>query len=195
MSRRSPAPEDRKRDPDRTREKILAAAVEEFSEHGFAGARVNSIAKRAGVNQQLISYYFDGKAGLYEALTHRWRESSQELRPLDTPVAEVVSSFVADTPELRQWARLLAWEGLTGAADDGSDFFAGMVAEIKQRQANGELSKNFDSGYLALIVFAATLAPVTLPHVASAMTGRAADAPEFVAEFRAQLRLLLERMR
>ena len=32
---------------------------------GLAGARVNDIADRAGVNKQLISYYFGGKEGLF----------------------------------------------------------------------------------------------------------------------------------
>jgi TetR/AcrR family transcriptional regulator len=31
------------------------AAVTEFGEHGYAGARISAIASRAGVNQQLIS--------------------------------------------------------------------------------------------------------------------------------------------
>ena len=38
--------------------------IAEFSAKGFAGARVSEIAARAGVNQQLIAYYFDGKQGL-----------------------------------------------------------------------------------------------------------------------------------
>ena len=62
----------------------LDAAVVEFSEHGFSGARISAIAARAGVNQQLISYYFDGKEGLYRALQDRWRvisaDTSQALR-------------------------------------------------------------------------------------------------------------------
>ena len=40
--RRSPRGEDRKRDPERTRERILDAAVAEFGEHGFAGARISA---------------------------------------------------------------------------------------------------------------------------------------------------------
>jgi AcrR family transcriptional regulator len=71
--RRSPRGQDRKRDPERTRERILDAAVVEFGEHGFAGARISAIAGRAGVNEQLISYYFDSKEGLYRTLQERWR--------------------------------------------------------------------------------------------------------------------------
>jgi len=54
--------------PDR-RTRILQAAREEFGARGFDGARVARIARRAGVNKQLIFYYFDTKAGLYDAVT------------------------------------------------------------------------------------------------------------------------------
>jgi len=46
---------------------ILRAARREFGSHGFAGARVDHIARRAGVNKQLIYYYFGSKNGLFRA--------------------------------------------------------------------------------------------------------------------------------
>ena len=46
---------------------ILAAARSEFGSAGYAGARVERIAKKAGVNKQLIFYYFGSKQGLYRA--------------------------------------------------------------------------------------------------------------------------------
>ena len=54
-----------------TRERIMLAAKSEFAERGFAGARMGSIAKSAGVNQALIHYYFDNKENLYLELLHR----------------------------------------------------------------------------------------------------------------------------
>jgi TetR/AcrR family transcriptional regulator len=50
---------------------ILAAARVEFSANGLSGGRVNRIAERAGVNKQLIFYYFGSKAGLYQAIIER----------------------------------------------------------------------------------------------------------------------------
>ncbi len=47
---------------------ILSAAREEFGQHGFAGARVDRIARRAGVNKQLIFYYFGSKQGLFRSV-------------------------------------------------------------------------------------------------------------------------------
>lgn len=49
-----------------SRDVIQAAAAEEFREFGFHGARVNRIASRAGLNKQLIYYYFGSKRGLYD---------------------------------------------------------------------------------------------------------------------------------
>jgi TetR/AcrR family transcriptional regulator len=52
---------------DRTRSKILRAAVREFSTHGLSGARTDTIAKSAKVNKALLYYYFKSKQGLYAA--------------------------------------------------------------------------------------------------------------------------------
>jgi len=54
-------------DQNAARSAILVAARSEFSAKGLAGARVNEIAARAGVNKQLIYYYFGSKEELYRA--------------------------------------------------------------------------------------------------------------------------------
>ncbi|WP_202638829.1 TetR/AcrR family transcriptional regulator [Bailinhaonella thermotolerans] len=115
--RRSPG--ERKRDPERTRERILEAATEEFGEKGYAGARVSAIARRAGVNAQLISYYFDGKAGLYRALSQRWEALSSDISRDDAPLDEVVAAFVTASQGNRAWTRLLAWENLASEETPG----------------------------------------------------------------------------
>ncbi len=58
MTHRSPPAPDR----------LLDAALQEFAEHGKAGARTQRIAERAGVNKQLIHYYYKTKSGLYAAV-------------------------------------------------------------------------------------------------------------------------------
>ena len=55
------------RDPAQTSAAILAAAVHEFSQKGYGGARINEIAKRAGANKRMIYHYFGGKEALYLA--------------------------------------------------------------------------------------------------------------------------------
>lgn len=46
-------------------EAILLAAMEEFSQKGVYGARMQAIADRAGVNKALLHYYFRSKERLY----------------------------------------------------------------------------------------------------------------------------------
>lgn len=58
-----------KKENDRdSRQRILDAALDVFYEAGFDGARVDMIAKRAGVNQALIYYYFKSKEELFTEL-------------------------------------------------------------------------------------------------------------------------------
>jgi len=54
-----------KRDPDATRQRILEAAIREFSAQGYSGARVDMICKRARANPRMIYHYFGDKDGLY----------------------------------------------------------------------------------------------------------------------------------
>jgi TetR/AcrR family transcriptional regulator len=57
-----------RRNPAATRQKLLAAARREFAASGLAGARVDEIAARAGVNKQLVYNYFGDKDALYLAV-------------------------------------------------------------------------------------------------------------------------------
>jgi len=57
-----------RRDPAATRRKLLTAARREFAKNGLAGARVDEIAARAGVNKQLVYHHFGDKDALYLAV-------------------------------------------------------------------------------------------------------------------------------
>jgi AcrR family transcriptional regulator len=56
------------RDPDSTSAAILEAAVEEFTERGYEGARVDNIAARAAINKRMLYHYFGNKQALYVAV-------------------------------------------------------------------------------------------------------------------------------
>ena len=67
-ARRSNGTRPQRRDPVATRGKLLTAARREFARSGLAGARVDEIAARAGVNKQLVYHYFGDKDALYLAV-------------------------------------------------------------------------------------------------------------------------------
>lgn len=50
--------------------RILDAAMEVFAEAGYEGARVDEIAKRAGVNKAMVYYRIGDKKTLYEEVIH-----------------------------------------------------------------------------------------------------------------------------
>jgi TetR/AcrR family transcriptional regulator len=195
--RRSPRGTDRKRDPERTRERLLDAALIEFGDHGYAGARISAIARRAGVNQQLISYYFDGKEGLFRALRSRWQEVSTQAGAPERPLADVVAGFLRLNAEYRAWARILIWGALAdngaGPADD-HQFFHDMVDDLRRRQAAGEIAGEFDPGHLMLVLYGAVLAPTVVPQIAELFTGLDPASEEFRAAYAAQLKLVIARL-
>lgn len=55
--------------------RLLDAALAEFAAHGRAGARTQRIALAAGVNKQLIHYYFRTKDGLHAAVLEHAAEA------------------------------------------------------------------------------------------------------------------------
>jgi AcrR family transcriptional regulator len=52
-------------------DQILTAAALEFAERGYAGARVDRIARRAAVNKAMLYYHFKSKQQLYRTLLRR----------------------------------------------------------------------------------------------------------------------------
>ena len=99
--------------------RIVAAARDEFAKRGLAGARVEQIARRAGVNKQLVFYYYHSKRGLFQAvLTQAATQLEGALaafalpagRPLDRlrVALDALFDLLASHPEL---ATLLAQSG------------------------------------------------------------------------------------
>jgi AcrR family transcriptional regulator len=98
-------------DPKGSREKILGAALDEFAEYGVAGARVDRIARSAGINKAMIYYHFDSKEDLYlkvletqvvarvAAMVQRF-ESAEGLEGILEFIAESYYTFLAPDSKL-----------------------------------------------------------------------------------------------
>lgn len=71
MARHKPAAEGGYQRGEKTRARIIEAALVVFGERGYEGASTRDIAAAAGVNAPAIQYYFDGKEGVYlECVEH-----------------------------------------------------------------------------------------------------------------------------
>ena len=192
--RRSPKPQERQRDPERTKKLILEAATAEFAAHGYAGARIGAIANRAGVNQQLISYYFGGKEGLYEAISERWRERQEELSAPGIPMSEQIRQYALEALRNPDGVRLLAWSGLEYAGpetdpdqESRSRQLQGDVNEVRELQLAGKLPKEVDPACLMVMLMAAAMATTTLPHVIEGICQVDPRSPEFVNHYADQV--------
>ncbi|MGW4210191.1 TetR/AcrR family transcriptional regulator [Lentzea sp. NPDC004789] len=191
--RRSPTSSERKRDPERTRARILEAAAAEFGAKGYAATRTTDIAARAGVNKQLISYYFGGKEGLYKELATSWHTTAAEMAHEAQPLDVVLASFVATA--LTDQGRLWAWSNLAGDSPPTDEaFLRAQVDQLRARQAKGELPADLDPGMLLLALMAAAAAPLTLRQTASQITGEDPATPEFAQKYAEQLSLLVRHL-
>lgn len=191
--RRSPSASERKRDPERTRARILEAAAAEFGAKGYAATRTTDIAARAGVNKQLISYYFGGKEGLYKEIATSWHHDAAEMASQEQPLDQVLANFVATT--LTDQGRLWAWSNLAGDSPPTDEaFLRNQVEQMRDRQKAGELPADLDPGFLLLVLMAAASAPLTLRHTASQITGEDPATPEFASKYAEQLALLVRHL-
>ncbi|MHC4640184.1 MAG: TetR/AcrR family transcriptional regulator [Planctomycetota bacterium] len=71
-------------------DRLLDAAEQLFSEHGFDGASVRDIASAAGCNIAAVNYYFGGKDKLY---TEVWRRQLVQMRDTRLKAIEQVMSI------------------------------------------------------------------------------------------------------
>ena len=75
--------------PERTRQNLLKAAQNVFSEKGFSGARVDEIARKARANKAMIYYHFGTKEELYQTvLLDLFAGILQEVARLGRDVAD-----------------------------------------------------------------------------------------------------------
>src|SRR5215467_6897804 len=101
------------RDPQRTRTRILAAALAEFSAEGFAGARVARIARRARINKRMLYHYFGDKEDLFrEIFDRKIGERSGWVTEAPADLGASLAAWFEMACEDRDFIRLIQWEAL-----------------------------------------------------------------------------------
>lgn len=177
----TPIRKDRKRNPEVTRAAILHAALEEFSEVGHSGARVDRIAARAGVSKPMIYDYFGDKDAVYAAAL---REAYVQIRQgemtleLDTlSPEEAVRALVHFTMNHfwnNPWfIRMLNTENLMGGdtirnLDDVTEIQSVLLRRVTEILRRGNATGLFRSGIdpVELYIFIASVCwfPISNMH-------------------------------
>ncbi|BBY02747.1 TetR family transcriptional regulator [Mycobacterium seoulense] len=125
--------------------RILAAARDEFAEHGWAGTAIRAVARTADVDPALIYHYFGSKEGLLDAATtppQKWLDAvaatwatpkadlgRQLIRTVlgtwaDEEVGPILRAVVltaAHEDKTREKLRLIVERGLIGGSSLGAD--------------------------------------------------------------------------
>ena len=177
------------RNPERTRERILAAALKEFSAKGFAGARVDFIARRAAINKRMLYHYFGNKEALFKAVLRRKISERQTwAETLSGDPAESLTFWFEAACKDADWVRLLEWEALQGDrhklidAKNRRTATAGGLLRVRQRQKRGQITAEFDPRHVMLAMRSLTMFPAAFPQLTRLIMGRPVSDPRFQQE-------------
>ena len=189
----------RPRNADLTRARIVAAARREFGRSGFAGARIGTIARTAGVNSSLIFYYFENKEGLYRAVSER---------RLATYAPPAQSQDIFDWPlwlfglaeETQDAVRFVLREGIDAEESHAvlpeqarrRESFLEQVERVRRVQQSGGLPSDLDTEHLTLFLYVLGVYPYVLPQIATLISGHAPEDPVFRAQFERFIRDLAD---
>ena len=105
-------PKWRRRKTDRPGE-IIAAALEEFADKGFAGAKLDDIARRAGVSKGSLYLYFETKEDIFRAVARAASARSLEAvrttaKALDGPLSQLAPAVLTSAVQVIAASRLPA---------------------------------------------------------------------------------------
>jgi AcrR family transcriptional regulator len=188
------------RDRARTQAAILEAATLEFAEKGIGGARVDSIAERAGTNKRMLYHYFGDKEGLFVAVLEaaygaiRSAERALDLthRNPEDALAELARftwHYFLDHPE---FISLLNTENLYGARhmrgskplmEMHSHFVTELADVLKRGAADGLFRAGIDPVNVYISIAALGYFYLSNRHTLSAIFDRELSSPARIAEW------------
>lgn len=163
-------------DTERTKQKILNAAVGEFALHGPDGTTVDKIAKIAGVNKERIYNYFGTKRELFAVVLSNELIKIAQCMPLKAFAGEGIAEYAGRAydyhcshPEL---SRLLLWERLIYSSSEvpnestRRENYTYKIQAIRDEQKQGKITDQIEASYLAFLVLALANSWFMLPQVA-----------------------------
>lgn len=180
----------RPRNSKATKELLLAAASEEFSEYGLAGARIDRIAERAGANKRLLYVYFGDKDQLFDTVLARHIEALMESIPLKdgdlTAFAAARFDFMLANPQV---SRLSSWRILERSEPTEAErqTFEERVASVAAVQEAGRIRSDIPAIDLFAIVLRITDSWLGAPAALRGVVGEDPMSARRLREHRAAL--------
>jgi AcrR family transcriptional regulator len=192
----------RKRDPERTRARLLDVATREFADHGFEGARVDRIVRAARVTPRMLYHYFGSKERLYlDVLDAVYAEIRAGERDLDLDAGDPVDAmrrlvgFTFDFfQKNRVFVRITRGENMLGGrylrrSQMIRDMSQPLIDQIDRLLARGVAEGAFRAGVDALQLYVSIVA-LSVHHLNNAATlsavfGRELSDRAWIAERRA----------
>jgi AcrR family transcriptional regulator len=176
------------RDSAATKERLLAAATDEFAAHGIAGARVDRIAAAARANKQLIYAYFGSKEQLFDAVVAtNCGPLVQEVPfdPDDLPgYVGRLFDYVIERPEV---VRLVLWAGLerpTAIAPFEADSYRAKLEALTDAQRDGRVDATFAPADLLALLLGLVGAWFTASEAIRTHDTKQPWSPKRLAQFR-----------
>jgi AcrR family transcriptional regulator len=186
----------------RTKAAILQAALREFGTHGLAGARIDRIAKSAGVNNHALYYHFGDKQALFRlVLEHGYESFSANRQPRaregradpELGVAKIVSDvwdFVQRSPEHmamahevnRQRGLNLDAEGRKRVRAAAAPLLSDLELVVREGKARKRFSRATNAEHLYFTIFALCSFYFSNAYTVSAVVGRDLLDPKAVRE-------------
>jgi AcrR family transcriptional regulator len=199
-----------RRTPAQGREQLLRAATMEFVTHGFAGARIGRIVKKAGSNPRMIYHYFGSKSQLYVAVLEealgglRRQELQIDVDHLDPQegLLQLFDFMATHFERTQHLVRLLSAENLLKAKymrkssriPEMSSPVLTMIEHLIERGAHaGQLAKGLDGLRLYILMVALSQFHLSNVHTLSTIFGRDLSDPTWRRERMADARCMLAR--
>ena len=201
-SRAGPIPKEaHKRDSAATRQRILDAARAAFAEHGFTGARVESIARASRANVQMIYRYFGNKEDLYlAALADTYARVRGHEQQLDLPahapregirrLVEFTFDYLNDNPE---FVAIIRNENVLGgqfarrvlAVSESTRSLLGAIDDLLRRgRHSGEFTAPVDARHLYVAILSLCMLHQTQRSTLSVMLEVDLGASDWLADHR-----------
>lgn len=178
------------RDPARTQARILSAATREFAAKGFAGARVDAIARRARINKRMLYHYFGDKKGLFKAtFTKRLLEKRRAWESAPEDIGETLVHYLGVIGGDREWTRLLLWEALgfderpVAAEDERRESLRASAKRVRGAQKKGTIDPDLEPESVVLALIALSMFPWAFPQMVRLVTGGCPGDKKFLAGY------------